>query len=48
MCLSFKGVSEEIVISFDVVVREEDVLELIEADGMALSLVAIFVNEEEF
>ena len=39
--------SEDIVISFDVVMFKEDVLELIKADGMTLSLVAVLVDKEE-
>ena len=48
MCLSFKGAREESAICFDVVMSEEDICELIKADGMALSKVAVLVNEEEF
>ena len=40
--------SEDIVISFDVVMFKEDMLELIKANGMTLSLVAVLVDEEEF
>ena len=34
-------------ISFDVVMFKEDMSELIKTNGMTLSLVVIFVNEEE-